>query len=147
MNEEIDMSTDGPTPPPCNPEIFSEGVEVFVTDTIGSNAVESWVKKVADLSGQPVDWHCAGGRARVLALGDIDKVKLAITALKPEHNQLYTEALRKLGLEPQEMTIGRAVQDLRTMATSIVVDNGDYVKQLNAIADFLESITWIEREA
>jgi hypothetical protein len=140
MNDEIDMSTDGSTPQPCDPEIFSKGVQVFVTDTLGSNAIESWVRKVSDLSGQPVDWHWAGGRARVLALGDIDRVKAAITALKLEHDQLYAEACRKLGIEPEPMTMNRAIQDLRIMAASIVVDNGGYVKRLNAIADFLESI-------
>lgn len=46
----------------------------------------------------------------------------------------------------ENMTMDRAIRDLRIMAASIVVDNGDYVKRLNAIADFLEGITWIERE-
>ncbi len=92
------MSTDGPTPPPCDPTIFAEGVQVFVTDTIGSNAIEGWVRQVAQRSGQPVDWHWYGGRARVLALGDIERVKAVIAALMPEHDRLYQIALRKLGL-------------------------------------------------
>ncbi len=56
MEDELSgMSTDGPTPPPCDPKIFDEGVQVFMTDTIPSNAMEYWVKQVAELSGQPVD--------------------------------------------------------------------------------------------
>jgi hypothetical protein len=92
------MATDGPTPKPCDPKIFSEGTSVFVTSTIPSNAMEGWVRKVAEKSGQPVDWHFAAGRARVLALGDIDKAKAAIEELMPEHDRLYQEALKKLGL-------------------------------------------------
>lgn len=41
--------------------------------------------------------------------------------------------------EPEKMTMDRAIQDLRAISASIVVDNGNYVKRLNAIADFLES--------
>lgn len=41
--------------------------------------------------------------------------------------------------ETEKMTMDRAIQDLRAISASIVVDNGDYVKRLNAIADFLES--------
>jgi hypothetical protein len=94
--EEAGMSTDGPTPPPCNPEIFKSGKEVFVTSTIPSNAMECWVKQVAEKSGQPVDWHFRGGRAIVLALGDLEKVKKALNELMPEHDRLYQEAVRKL---------------------------------------------------
>lgn len=92
------MATDGPTPPPCESDIFKNGECVFVTDTIPSNAMEGWVKHVAEISGQRVDWHFVGGRARVLALGDIEKVKLAIEALMPEHDRLYQKALQRLGL-------------------------------------------------
>ena len=69
-----------------------------MTNTIPSNAMEGWVKKVAERSGQRVDWHFAGGRARILALGDIAKVKQAIQELMPEHDHLYAKALKKLGL-------------------------------------------------
>ena len=92
------MATDGPTPTPCDSEVFKNGESVFVTDTIPSNAMEGWVKKVAELSGQRVDWHFFGGRANVLALGDIDKVKAAIQKLMPEHDRLRRAAIKKLGL-------------------------------------------------
>ena len=92
------MATDGPTPAPCDSEVFEKGESVFVTHTIPSNAMDGWVKKVAELSGQRVDWHFFGGRANVLALGDIDKVKAAIQKLMPEHDRLYKAALKKWGL-------------------------------------------------
>lgn len=92
------MATDGPTPPACDNQIYSEGTTVFVGDTIGSCAIESWVKKIAATSGQRVDWHWCGGRANVLALGDLDKVKAAIEQHKPEYDKLYAAACAKLGL-------------------------------------------------
>ena len=90
------MATDGP--PPGDSKIFDEGIQVFFTDTIPSNAMENWVKQVAERSGQPVDWHFVGGSTRVLALGDIERVQAAIAALMPEHDRLYRIALKKLGL-------------------------------------------------
>lgn len=89
-------ATDGPCPPPCNLEIFTQGEQVFITNTIPSNAMEGWVKKVAKASGQPVDWHFAGGHARVLALGDLKKVAAAIAELMPEHDRLKMEASERI---------------------------------------------------
>lgn len=89
------MATDGPTPPRCDPEIYRDGEVVFITSTIGSNAIEHWVKLVALLSGQRVDWHWAGGRAVVSAIGDIEAVKAAVEELKPAHDALYRKATAK----------------------------------------------------
>jgi|CXWK01.1.fsa_nt_gi hypothetical protein len=83
-------STDGPTPPPCSQDIYRNGVLVFMTHGIGgSNAIERWVKSIAKASGQPVDWHFAGGRVCVLALGDLAKVREAVRSAMPEHDRLY----------------------------------------------------------
>ena len=92
------MATDGPTPKPCNEKIFKKGISVFITHSIPSNAMEGWVKKVAAKSGQPVDWHFCGGRANVLALGDLSKVHEAIQELMPEHDELKEKAIKSLGL-------------------------------------------------
>ena len=89
------MATDGPTPPPCDREIFEHGQTVFMTHTIPSNAMEGWVRGVAAESGQRVDWHFWGGRARVLAIGDIEAVKAAIERSLPEHDRLFIEALKE----------------------------------------------------
>ncbi len=89
------MATDGPTPAPCDPEIYKSGEVVFVTNTIPSNAMEQWVRAVAKESGQPVDWHFVGGRAVVLALGNTLRVKVAIRTLLPEHDALFRIACKK----------------------------------------------------
>ncbi len=63
------MATDGPTPLPCDDEIFEKGQGVCVVDG-RSNAVERWVQAVAKKADARVDWHYSGGRANVLHLGD-----------------------------------------------------------------------------
>lgn len=95
IETDTSMSSDGPTPPPCDSEVFAKGAVVCSTNGIPSNAMESWVKKVAAESGQRVDWHFARGTAIVLALGDIAKVKEAIVKLTPEHDELYLRAVEK----------------------------------------------------
>lgn len=86
------MATDGPTPPPCDQEVFKKGKVVLVTHSIPSCAMEAWVQKVASKSGQKVDWYFCGGRAVVVALGSIPKVLKALNALRPEHDKLYRKA-------------------------------------------------------
>ena len=80
------MATDGPTPAPCNPDIFKSGRGVCVVDG-SSNAVEQWVQKVAQTAEAQVDWHYSGGRANVLHLGDDEsrqRVQKAINDLEGE---------------------------------------------------------------
>jgi len=92
------MSETMKTPPPCNKDIYDNGTSVFITHSIPSEDIEKWVKKIAKLSGQPVDWHFFGGRAVVLALGDIQKVKDTIKTLLPEHNELQKAEFEKLNI-------------------------------------------------
>jgi hypothetical protein len=79
------MATDGPTPPPCDLEIFNNGHPV--ARLFGSaNAIESWVKAVAAKAEARVDWFYAGGVAVVLHLGDPEsdaRVFAAIHDLEP----------------------------------------------------------------
>jgi hypothetical protein len=88
------MATDGPDPPPCNPEIYKNGTPVFMTHSIPSNAMEGWVKKVAAKCGLPVDWHFVGGRAVILTTGDTKVVRKAIESLFHEHDELYKKATK-----------------------------------------------------
>ena len=90
------MATDGPDPKPCDRRIYEAGTCVLISNTIPSNAMEGWVRKVADLSGQPVDWHFVAGRAVVKAMGDLRKVREALETLKPEHDALYKKAFKSL---------------------------------------------------
>jgi hypothetical protein len=66
-----------------------------MTHSIPSNAMERWVKQVAARSGQRVDWHFIAGRANVLALGDLARVRAAIAELMPEHDRLKKRATRE----------------------------------------------------
>lgn len=63
------MASDGPTPAPCNLEIYSKG-ECILTLSGSSNMVERWVKSVATEANARVDWHYVGGVAVVKHLGD-----------------------------------------------------------------------------
>jgi hypothetical protein len=79
------MSTDGPTPKPCNKKILKNGTTVAMLAG-SSNVIERWVRSVADRAKAQVDWHFAGGRAMVLHLGNkasLQRTLDAIQELKP----------------------------------------------------------------
>ncbi len=81
------MATDGPTPQPCNPDIFKNGTGVCVVDG-SSNAIESWVQSVAKKADAQIDWHYSGGRANVLHLGDDDSRQRVLTAIAEMESEL-----------------------------------------------------------
>ena len=90
------MATDGPTPPPCDQEIFKKGQSVAALEA-PSNAAENWVKAVAKKARARVDWHYSGGIAQVLHLGDREsraRVYAAMKELEPKLKgrimQIYT---------------------------------------------------------
>lgn len=80
------MATDGPTPAPCNSDIFKNGKGLCVVDG-SSNAIERWVQSVAKKAGTQVDWHYSGGRANILHLGDDKSRQRALKAV----DELKTE--------------------------------------------------------
>jgi hypothetical protein len=67
--------------PRCDPELFTDGTCVAILAGGSAHLIQRFVKEVAELSGQKVDWHYAGGRARVLASGDLPLVVSAIERL------------------------------------------------------------------
>jgi hypothetical protein len=77
---------------PCDREVYAKGTLLFMTHSLGSAAAQAWVQKIADRSGQRVDWHYAAGRILIKALGDLDKVKTVIRELMPEHDAAYKAA-------------------------------------------------------
>ncbi len=81
------MATDGPTPPPCNPDIFKNGRGVCVLDG-SSNAVERWVKTVAKRADARVDWHYSGGSANVLHLGNDESRQRVLNAIEELKDKL-----------------------------------------------------------
>jgi len=81
------MSSDGPTPAPCNPDIFKNGKGVCVVD--GSpNAVENWVQSVAKEADAQVDWHYSGGRANILHLGDDESRQRVLSVIDELESEL-----------------------------------------------------------
>jgi hypothetical protein len=87
------MATDGPTPKPCNPDIFKKGKGVCVVDG-SSNAVERWVQMVAKKANAQVDWYYSGGRANVLHLGDEASRQRVLNAIEELKGKLQGTILR-----------------------------------------------------
>ena len=55
-------------PMPCNSDLFENGVQIaLIGDCGGSNHFEQLIQAASRRAGVPIDWHFAGGRARVLA--------------------------------------------------------------------------------
>ena len=63
--------------PPCDPDIYQNGLAVAVIAERKANEIENLVKKIAKETGVKIDWHYVGGKAEVLALGDVDKARNA----------------------------------------------------------------------
>ena len=86
-------------PPPCDQDVFKNGHGICCVDA-RMHQMEAWVKKVAERSGQRVDWHYSGDIANVLYIGSYSEVMKAIMALEPEldgqNMRLYTEGAHGL---------------------------------------------------
>ena len=72
---------------PCKENIYRDGKTVFVIPELDKYEIEKWCRHISNESGQPVDWHYYGGRANILALGDLEKVECAIKKSLPELNK------------------------------------------------------------
>lgn len=94
-----------------------------MTHSIGSADVELWVKKVAELSQQPVDWHFCGGRARILALGDTQRVRTAMLELRKEHDDLFYRQYKDV-YSPEVDVRAQFRSPLDALLNSVVHDNG-----------------------
>ena len=66
----------------CDPTVMDHGRLICVLEACRYRA-EMWVRAVATLSGQDVDWHFAGGLVNVLYVGDYAAVLAAIKKLEP----------------------------------------------------------------
>ena len=96
----------------CDKDIYENGTEVFFTHTIYADDLETWINKVAEESGQKVDWHYYAGRAIILAMGDICKVKVAICNNRKMHDEFYAKAVRALGASFTEEFINYQIEDM-----------------------------------
>ena len=77
------------TLPSCDSKIHKHGKLAFIMHSVSPEFIEQFVKKVAAISGQPVDWHYFGGRACVKTTGNVDKVKATILDLEWEYLDEY----------------------------------------------------------
>lgn len=75
------MSSDGPTPQPGDQDIFKNGT-IICWLSGGSNAIENYVKGIAEQTETRLDWHFFAGRGRVLHLGDEASFRRAQTAIE-----------------------------------------------------------------
>ena len=129
------MATDGPTPAPCNPDIFKKGRGVCVVDG-SSNAVERWVQSVAKKANAQVDWHYSGGRANVLHLGDDASRQRVLNAINELEGELKGRilsvdgpALYRSGVEDPDAT-GAVV---REVDGQLVLDDPVAVAVISAV--------------
>ena len=80
-----------PTLPPCDSKIHKSGKLAFIMHSVPTEFIERFVRKVADISRQPVDWYYVGGRACVKTTGDVNKVKATILDLEWEYLGEYRQ--------------------------------------------------------
>lgn len=99
------MATDGPDPPPCDPELMKRGVSVGVFETFGANHFEHLVRAVALDCGVPVDWHYVGGRAVVRAFPEhVERVRPVVQrTIAPVIAAKRRESLESLGIKPTDL--------------------------------------------
>ena len=65
----------------CNRHVFDNGkVVAAISSDMHQIDIEILVQVVARNTNQLVDWYYAGGRAIVLAVGDLDLVRSAFSA-------------------------------------------------------------------
>lgn len=75
----------------CDPTVAKYGELMFTTGIGPAEEIERWVKTIALVSGQSVDWHYSFGRAHVLAVGDLGRVRQAIRETMGEHDAVWRE--------------------------------------------------------
>lgn len=89
------MATDGPTPTPCATDIYRNGQHVGMLasgmEGPGACAIEEWVNRLAEASGQRVDWHYSGGRANVLCVGDVALARKKFEELLPKLQERFPD--------------------------------------------------------
>jgi hypothetical protein len=72
-------------PQPCDREVFEKGQPLLAAYTGpvgGAEIFEFWIRNLAKLSGQRIDWHYSGGIAQVLFIGDRSAIVSAIEQLE-----------------------------------------------------------------
>ncbi len=69
--------------PRCDGELFREGKTVALIAGGSAKLIDRFVRELAEYSGERVDWHYMGGRARVVTTEDAYyKVRDALVELR-----------------------------------------------------------------
>lgn len=84
----------------CDERVFKKGEFLCMLAGPRMWTIEAWVKKVAELSGYPVDWHFMGGRACVYYLGG-EKALPKIIEVAQATQAAFEEAAQTLADEAQ----------------------------------------------
>ena len=88
--------------PLSDPEVMQGEVVFHSATSIPSERVEEWVKYVASLSGQRVDWGWWGHHVKVHAIGDLDRVREVIEVLTPLFDWMHKQPRESLYLYNEE---------------------------------------------
>lgn len=75
----------------CSDDLYQNGQPVLMVQGPRASTIEDWVQLVARVSGQRVDWHFVGGYARVVCLGDRDRVVQAASNLRVVLDEMYED--------------------------------------------------------
>lgn len=85
------------TLPDCNKDLYKQGVQVFLTHTLSSKDIESFVISVRNDCDKPVDWHYVGGRASILCFeNDITTVRKSLLKFRKMHDDAYKTRYQEL---------------------------------------------------
>ena len=61
--------------PDCDKQIYTNGKPFMIMASAPVEVFEILAKHIAKETGDKIDWHFVGGRARFLTLGDVDKAQ------------------------------------------------------------------------
>jgi hypothetical protein len=62
--------------PDCDKDVYENGKLVGVMAQMPAEAIELIVKRMAQDSGQKIDWHFVGGRAFIKTTGDVTEAQM-----------------------------------------------------------------------
>ena len=104
-------------PSKCEKDIYENGQMVAMIAGPRSATIEDWVTGVREASGQRVDWHFAGGRAIVLAIGDLPRVAATIRERRELLVDMCTNATNNWSKNPSRDHVMMNVYDHRDGVT------------------------------
>lgn len=62
----------------CAPDIYSKGKVIGIMASLPSEAIELIVRRMAQDSKQPIDWHWFAGRAVIKTTGDVREAQMQL---------------------------------------------------------------------